>query len=166
MATYRLAEAADVPVIVAFFNPVAGQTRPYDSVKNMGYFEVEPFTASGLLRDLDRPREKWALAFDNAGKLRGFLQLVFSKMGDRVCWWGHFGLDPNISLASIRTHRNTIAKLLVGLIPDGFTLIVPFVSPSATIANEWLAAKMGAPEKMENGRLLYAVPIETLRLVA
>lgn len=167
MAVYRLADGANAGDVTKATNLLEA-SRP--ALINMGYTEFSDFTftESYVQFQMNRARERWGFALNNAQTvLDALLQTIVVKNHDKVLAWGLFGWRQGLGLQAIRTARDEACKKAIEPVPLGWTVVVPDVSPSANIPNEYLQAKFGNPTVQTTvgiaGRWRYQASIESLR---
>ena len=143
MATYRRLLPADAAITSALWN----RTTVQNSLKNMGYpgVELEDWAFS-----IASPRTRIFGAFDNSGTLRGVVEFILHRT-EREGHMGRWFLDPSLSLANIRTHRDAVLLALWNFLPDDWKVYITFVVPGAVRLREYCDTRFPFIDRDETG---------------
>jgi len=135
MPTYRRANDSDAATITAFWN----LTRVQNMLNGFGY-QVVPISVEEWKRDMAN-RSKVFLALDDSNNLRGVVEFIVTR-STREGWMARWAVDPNLTLAQIRTHRNAVLTALWRALPNDWTVWVYKVPAGAVRLREYLDTRL------------------------
>lgn len=159
----RFLTAADDNKIAQFattrVSTPSGLRSPIEAAEATGY-KIELPTLAGLRTSLNNPKHRWGAFEDAGGALRAIILAYLDKWDRREIGIIMFLIDPSLSAAVMRSHRDDVMTAIKAQIPAGWNVYCYGVPAGASLAHQWFTAHWGAATILDDGRRAYSTRIE------